>query len=346
MTARPIAPSIRSTPTLTTTEMLTASEYTRPFAFDLLRPEQQRSAGTGLTASPSTIKERAVTTGVLGNGCNRSRARTETAIYSTQMSHPSWTISNPKVAGAGLEPLWAPFPGFSLLLDPPAANFRASGDVETLHCDIEEPALSLYRALHEGLQCFGLKRLSNDFWFCPLPPPSYHVTVLDGGNADNFGSFPERDRAPIEELAGSSARADFHSTASREFLSEGPANILDMELRLRFLRLSKWSNVSLVAQLEPADIASEATFDRLVRSRAQLLDKLESRYGVRLGKPDFHPHVTLGYFASPSGGEACSHLVDECHGGMSRAVAGLEICFQTISLYAFSDMATFYRRRR
>src|SRR5687768_3467807 len=99
-------------------------------------------------------------------------------------------ITNRKVAG--LEPRWAPFPGFSLLFDNPGGCLTPADGLLHLRCPVEaDPDLPFYRGLAEGLQQVGLDRLTRAHSFCPLPPASYHVTVWDGCNAGNLQRVAE-----------------------------------------------------------------------------------------------------------------------------------------------------------
>ena len=70
------------------------------------------------------------------------------------------------------------------------------------------PPLGFYKALRDSLARLDPDLLTAAYLFCPLPPPSYHVTVWDGAN-DGNATFVASDRRPALErlLAGLPGRA-------------------------------------------------------------------------------------------------------------------------------------------
>ena len=113
-----------------------------------------------------------------------------------------FSITNEKVAG--FTPRWATFRGFSILFDPPGAGLLPSGNRLDLACDVAaDPALGFYKRLRDSLTRLDPDRLTATYLFCPLPPPSYHVTVWDGGNDGNVGEVDGDARREMEDwLAG------------------------------------------------------------------------------------------------------------------------------------------------
>lgn len=80
-------------------------------------------------------------------------------------------------------------------------------------------------------------------------------------------------------------------------------------VRYRFASLARWSNISLLATLEPADGASERVFEQLKTHRAALSDAFVQTVGIKSGDT-YVPHVTLGYFANHDVDEQTAPLLD------------------------------------
>ena len=108
-----------------------------------------------------------------------------------------FSITNEKMAG--FAPRWAGFRGFSILFDNPSDCLTPAGPCQTLACDVEgDAALGFYKSLRDSLACLDPDLLMAAYLFCPLPPPSYHVTVWDGAN-DGNKPLALGDRRPVLE---------------------------------------------------------------------------------------------------------------------------------------------------
>lgn len=250
-------------------------------------------------------------------------------------------LANEKLAG--LEPRWAPFPGFSLLWDNPGASLAAVGALGYLEARVgQQPELSLYWALAEGLERLGHGKLLGNYGLCPLPPASYHVTVWDGVNRGNLARVAPERRAWCQQLLDELP----HSLSEFEQIGEIATSPLliqsDWGLQLRWERLEKWSNVSLVARLAPADAASQRVLDQLIAARAALSAAFLRGWGVAPCE-SYVPHVTLGYFANPAMAEAATPLLEAWNSGFQERTTGQTLAFERIGLYGFRDMATFFR---
>ena len=57
-----------------------------------------------------------------------------------------------------------------------------------------------------------------------------------------------------------------------------------------------------------------------------------------------YPHVTIGYFANEKYTVLINNQVDHGTELVKRAVNDLSVVFNSISLYGFTDMATFLKR--
>ena len=250
------------------------------------------------------------------------------------------TLTNPKLAS--LDPAWAAFRGFTLLFDNPGVPL-GMGDtgLASVTTDLRHP---LYEGLADSLLGLG-EGLSRQYLFCPLPSASYHVTVCDGGHDANCGTVNPGCRAELESfLADLPASICTDAPFSRRMLGSELTARKDWNIRLEFDDLASWSGVSLVACLRPADADSAGRMRELIAARERLCAQLVEQFGIY--PPEvFVPHVTLGYFGNrDDAGKADQHLDDwrMVFGERSR---GRSICFSGVSLYGFTDMATYTKRK-
>ena len=259
------------------------------------------------------------------------------------------TISNNKVAG--FNPRWAQFPGFSLLFDNPGQGFTLMApDLLKLDCPVAQSSrddgLVLYRSLTQALRQFNLDRLVNNYLFCPLPPYSYHVTVWDGLNTDNRGSVlsPHQEQITqfLENMPDSfSADALFSPIINESELVNGR----DLTISYQFDHLYKWGNIGLVCALTPASDTDRQTHEHITTLRHRLYEKFGTQFGG-VNEWPFTPHISLGYFANAELAEQTTPHVEDWHEIVQQKAAGQTITFNNISLYGFTDMATFFKTRK
>ena len=228
-------------------------------------------------------------------------------------------ITNPKLLG--LEPRWAPFRGFSLLFDPPADD-------------------TWLRAL-----CAGVAELADDALIVEhalrlLPLPSYHVTVWDGVNDGKLAEVAPEWRAAWARFLQSIPTKSFPEDLFREVRASDVLNCPDLDLRLRCARIENWSNVSLVAHLEPVDAAAADRLARLQAARDALSAAFAARFGVR-PHPDYVPHVTLGYFANAELAATSAPAVSRWDAALREKTANLVLPLRRVHLSAFTDMTSF-----
>ena len=140
-------------------------------------------------------------------------------------------ITNPKLLG--LEPRWAPFRGVSLVFNPPRDD-------------------ELLRALRAGVAAMSRDSLITEHFLRLLPPASYHVTVWDGVNDGKLPEVVPSFRAEWERFLQAIPTDAFPENLFREVLASELTTCPDWQLRLRCARIENWSDVSLVAHLEPA----------------------------------------------------------------------------------------------
>jgi hypothetical protein len=98
-----------------------------------------------------------------------------------------------------------------------------------------------------------------------------------------------------------------------------------------------------VALLAPADQDSEGKLRTLVAEREVLTTGFQEQFGVRT-VDGFAPHVTLGYYANRDRAGLSEPQLDRWARFIREEIGTLTITFNTIGLYGFTDMITFFRR--
>lgn len=259
------------------------------------------------------------------------------------------TITNDKVAG--FSPRWANFRGFSLLFDNPfdddnlGLSFDPMGGLLKIRCSMYNPKLGFHKILKEGLDKIGVDMLVNKFLFCSLPPESYHVTVWDGVNYGNIDDVNMSDRMNFRSFLNNFPHSASRSTEFTKLISSSPlAETIDT-IRFRFSKLTRWDKV-LVARLKPDDEKSRDILDRITKERCDLNESFGERFGVKPSYVDYSPHVSLGYFVNSEIAKLAAPRIDEWAEQINKALEDEEhptIAFESISLYGFTDMATFFK---
>jgi hypothetical protein len=252
------------------------------------------------------------------------------------------TITNAKVAG--FAPRWAAFRGFSILFDNPGRSLTPSGDRLDLACDVtNDAALHFYRTLNDALAALNLNLLTNTYLFCPLPPPSYHVTVWDGGNDGNLAHVVAAQHPHLDTLLAGLPDSLLHPNVVTDIpLRSSLVTKRDWPIRFRLESLVIWGNIVLVARLAPADDASTCVFHALVAARS----RLNARYREALGispSDNYTPHVSLGYFANKESAQLSIPCLATWNALFLERLSGMTLDFDRASLYGFTDMATFFK---
>ncbi|WP_282942921.1 hypothetical protein [Paenibacillus sp. RC67] len=253
------------------------------------------------------------------------------------------TITNRKVKD--LKPSWAAFNGFSFLFDNPGDSlrlFELCESTQVMNNRYEDEASAFYRILYdEANQNTFLKEKCG---FCPLPLPSYHVTVWDGVNDYNAHRVAERVReAGLQFLEGLP-----HTLLDSPFVTgkDGePLALHTQPIEFIFAKVHKWGNSSLVALLQPANKESSESIAKIEQARVRLNDEFTERFGIQPATLPYRPHVSLGYFANNELAEQAESEIPLFNERMREQLDGLVLCFQSISLYGMINMETFFRRK-
>ena len=250
-------------------------------------------------------------------------------------------ITNPKVQS--LDPNWARFVGFSLLFDNPGPSYHRVGNSDEVRCDVDSSQeLTLYRELSHAIGDFADSEFA-EFGICLLPPRSYHVTFFDGGNQANADGAEPTVKSSLTDLIEGLPRSwrETHELV-QPALKIASEVTTSLPVSFRFSHLKNWNHEVLVAALQPSNEESASILSHLIERRATLSSWYRENFGFGAG-PKYTPHVSLAYFANRIGGEKASMKYEELEAAIRRRTAGLEINFHSISAYAFTDMATFFR---
>jgi hypothetical protein len=252
------------------------------------------------------------------------------------------TITNLKVGG--FDPRWASFRGFSLLFDNPENSLtHLQKGIKQLSVDPNQPKLSLYKKLSEALDQIGRDFLINTYLFCPLPLQSYHVTVWDGGNNANLYFVQQKHRRSFEDFMQRLPESIANATPFTTMITQSSLVNQTWNLEFEFDQLEIWGNEALVAKLLPYNSSND--LERLKKERDSLTNDFYKQFGI---KPvdKYTPHVSLGYFANKELAQLATCYLKKWNEVIYKSVYGQTIAFNSISLYGFMDMATFFRNDR
>ena len=239
-------------------------------------------------------------------------------------------IDHPKVSH-GDPARWNSFPGFSLLFDIGAEHHKQDELLE--HLDYTS-GIPVFDVLAHEVQT-GLKELSQHS-FCPLPKSSYHVTVWDGLNCENSSSLnlagQDKFRTAVLKLPESL------TVIASEFADcEFPEGTIKFCIEAMEVR-----GTAIVAALTSEGKAMQSALTEVERFREALSKDWQDRFGKPLLLP-WRPHISLGYFADLATVPAALSILEERQVQFLAPLAGLRLELNHISLYGFSDMASFFK---
>ena len=241
-------------------------------------------------------------------------------------------------------PEWKPFTGFSFLFDNPGDGLIKDGYLLKLSGDLNNSALRLYRSIADAVEIIDKdKILAKQYEFFTLPPSTYHVTVWDGVNIATLKSLNKECQDQYDLffqnlLASQEISWPPLLQESRFHLRYADAS----PIRFKYKDLRSRGTTVVVVELEPADSASKAALEQIVQIRNEL-DELFAEYG----KPknyDYRPHVAVGYFSDDdNGNRALYRHMDQWIEAFDEILHDEIIEFNSVSLYGFTDMITYFK---
>jgi hypothetical protein len=177
----------------------------------------------------------------------------------------------------------------------------------------------------------GADRLRDAYGVCPLPPPTYHVTICDGVNELQAPGVEPGVARAVSTLLRGLPESIAQLPDSLTFL--GAAEALDAArtnpVRFRAAEIVRWGSV-LAVRLAPASSDDESALATI---------------GVQLGLrvQAWRPHVSLAYFADRTGAAAAAPEIPEWNRMVLESVGDATVRFSSASLYGFTDMVTFFK---
>jgi hypothetical protein len=243
-------------------------------------------------------------------------------------------LTQPKIAS--LTPHWAPFAGFSLMLeaDPavhagPKAGMFASTD----------SASTVYNRIKTALATIGVEALMRDLLLALLPAETWHVTF-----ADLLHDGLLAKALPMHQGAIALALADAPSARLPEILRAAGVTAgvnRPARVRLAYQGFSTLSGSVAALTFTPASDEDRAALDDLLAWRHRILTQL----APITGQPprDWVPHLTIGYFLNRSLAAQEHTSLDRLGSALDTALTGLALEYDAVSLFSFISMVDFRR---
>ena len=252
------------------------------------------------------------------------------------------TITQDKVLG--FAPLWAPFNGFSLLFDNPdngLSPLQQNSELMKLDSVSSHPSLKLYQAFVDTLEGIDTRLLTNTYLFCPLPPSSYHVTVMDGLNIRHIAKMNSLEQETWGNFVTGLPNTFHKNSESIRWASDSVlTQNLDWNITFQLDTLYNWGS-GMGVLLKPADAESAQVLKEIENQREVLYEN----FPVEISHYEYTPHVTLGYFANTESAQLARPLMSDWGKILEAATKDLTITYRSISLYGFTDMITFFKTK-
>lgn len=252
------------------------------------------------------------------------------------------TITNPKVSSVA--PFaWEPYPGVSILYDHPGSAALSGVELLGAASAAGHSDQSLYRRLREVAEAIARPTRPDEGGLCPLPRYAYHVTLCDGINEGTRAQAHSEIRPEVERTLEGLPDSLLWANRVMRLLRDPELrwSVWRNPVTFRVQGLSVWGHV-LVANLEPADDWSLAAKGSHEASRSEFVARLRTRLGVRI--QDWRPHLSLGYFANEHvAARARDRVLPVWQEEVRERTEGLSVTFRSASVYAFTDMISFWR---
>ena len=258
------------------------------------------------------------------------------------MSPEGREVTNPKVAG--LEPSWRSYSGLSVLFDNPGPTRGAQGGIRGLTVPDAGDA-PLFEALAGASRMLGTAGMRDAYGFCRLPPATYHVTVCDGVNELQAPEIRTRVAGAVRSVLRGLPQSLAQLPASLAFLSGPELSEVARAHPITFpaAEVVGWGSV-LAVRLEAASRDDGTVFSAIEGARDRFASVIEECLGLRV--QGWRPHVSLAYFADRSGAADAEAEIPQWSRALLDSVGEATVCFSSVSLYGFTDMATFFRAAR
>jgi hypothetical protein len=217
--------------------------------------------------------------------------------------------------------------------------FREENGLRVLEGGVaNDPSLALFSLAAQGVSDLNLDRLLQTYGFCALPFSSYHVTAFDVVNRADLERCRAELRDPLKAtlddlLAAEAFEAELLVPAKSSELATR-----DWNLTFGYGALRNWGSVVAIEllPLEPD------WFYEFLEVRSVLQQHYQDAYSVGGGE-FFTPHLSLGYFMNREGSELASGRMGDWNDRLRESIGSTTITFSTVSLYGFTDMATFFK---
>ena len=259
-------------------------------------------------------------------------------------------LTNSKIES--LVPKWSSFFGMSLLFDNPGNSLSPffktkEQEIFRINCPSEIP---FYRGINQCLEQLSSNLPINDYLFCRLPYYSYHCTVNDLSHKDNLQDFKPTSRAAFSNVFDNYPASLDQVLEFNPFFQESEIiTKKDWAVRCQFSHRRIWGDSVIVARLKPANEKSEIKFEKLKKLRKGINDSFQELHGYSQDiKDEYSIHLSIAYFGNEQYGRKFKPLLEKFNNHFLKRMKDdegqpLEIEFNSISLYGFTDMATFFK---
>lgn len=254
------------------------------------------------------------------------------------------TITNQKIID--LAPNWAPFRGFTVLFNSPNSHILIDGKLQqvynNLSCQTNVPIF--YQGLHLAIDELDSYNLLKKYLFCSLPSYSYHVTACSGADEGNLHLIPHTYHDKLSTFLNELPTSLINSSGDIVELTRSSTlfNKRDWNLKFEFDHLLKWNNHVLLACLSPTKECLQ-NYKSFLNARNELLEAFQSKLGIPWPENYYIPHVTLGYFANEEFAQLSTSVIKEWEALIREKLIGAYLEFQSVDLYGFMDMVTFFK---
>lgn len=250
-------------------------------------------------------------------------------------------ITNPKIG-------FKRFCGFSLLFDNPSeksfSTISSKGDLYKINPKISNASnLNFYITLKAVMEEINLQIIKQDYSLFKLPLYSFHVTVWDGLNDANKKMISQSYQPQLEDFLFNLPHSMTQNYLFTAIALSSSLVKSSWDVKFKFSKLSVFGSSVLVALLEPADDCSRREFEKIKNLRRKLYEKYSKEFGLTNWIDNFNPHVSLAYFGNEELGELINSKKNQLTNIIANKIQGSILEFNSISLYGFIDMETFFK---